>query len=142
MDSTRQFFIRVADENCVGCNRCIRACPIETANIAFEDEKGKIRVRLDNSQCIHCGACIDACDHSARVINDDTERFFADLEQGLPVAVMLAPAVRSNLPEWRRLITWLKRLGAVSVYDVSLGADICIWAHLRYLENNPRPIIT
>ena len=142
MNPAEHCYIHMEEEKCVGCNRCIRVCPIETANIAFEDESGNIRVRLDQSQCIYCGACIGVCDHGARVIDDDTERFFADLARGVPISVMAAPSIQTNIPEWKRLFAWLRRLGVAHIYDVSLGADICIWAHLRLLEKDPRPIIT
>jgi len=142
MSPSEHFYIHMEAERCVGCNRCIRVCPMETANIASKDADGNIRVSLDPSQCIYCGACIGVCDHSARRIDDDTERFFTDLARGEPISVMTAPSVQTNIPEWKRLFTWLKHLGVPNIYDVSLGADICIWAHLRLLEKEPRPIIT
>ena len=63
---------------CVGCNRCIRFCPVEGANIAYS-EGDEIKVKIDNNQCIACGACIDACQHGSRDYFDDTERFWSDL---------------------------------------------------------------
>ena len=133
--------IQSLDENCVGCNRCIRVCPTETANIAYRDEHGNTKVRLDPSQCILCGVCVDVCRHDARHIVDDTDRFFADLANGIPISVMAAPSMQNTIPEYRRIFTWLRRLGVSAVYDVSLGGDICVWAHLRHLEGKPGPII-
>ena len=136
------FFIRTDESKCVGCNRCMRVCPVETANIAHHNADGEINVHLDTSQCIVCGACIGVCDHGARHIQDDTERFFADLASGKPLSVITAPAIKTNIPQWKQLFTWLRTLGVTCIYDVSLGADICIWAHLRLLEKEKRPIIT
>lgn len=31
---------------------------------------------------------------------------------------------------------WLRYEGVEGVYDVAFGADICTWAHLRYIEKN------
>ena len=135
-------YIRLEENKCIGCNHCIRVCPIETANIAYQDASANIKVRIDPTQCILCGSCVDACEHAARHIIDDTERFFQDLEAGVPIALMAAPTVMTNIPEWKRLFTWLRRCGVTLIYDVSLGADICIWAHLRLLERTPKPIIT
>lgn len=127
---------------CVGCNRCIRVCPVETANIAYQDEHGGTKVVLDSTQCILCGACIKVCEHDARHIGDDTERFFEDLENGVPISVMAAPSMQITVPEWKNIFSWLRTLGVQSIYDVSLGADICVWAHLRTIEKEQKPIIT
>ena len=119
---------------CTGCNRCVRECPMETANITYQDEDGVIKVTIDQDKCISCGWCVAACQHDARYYDDDTERFFDDLKSGKPVSIMTAPSIRTNIPEYRRLFTYLKSLGVRKIYDVSLGADICIWAYVRYHE--------
>ena len=135
--------IKTHNDLCTGCNRCVRECPMETANVTYLDESGNIKVKIDYDKCIVCGRCIWACKHDARYYEDDTERFFDDLSKGVPISLMVAPAVRTNIPVYKRLFTYLKRLGVNKIYDVSLGADISIWAHVRYLEkNNFAPMIT
>ena len=129
-------------EKCVGCNRCIRVCPVEEANVAYV-ENGSVKVRVDNTKCIACGACLQACRHDSRMYEDDTERFFADLSKGTPISLFCAPASRSNLENWDRVLALLHQMGVRKIYDVSLGADICIWAYIRYIQkNNPPPLIT
>ena len=142
MNAPKSAYILLEEDKCIGCNRCIRACPIETANIAYQDKNENIKVRVDPTQCILCGICVAACDHAARDFTDDTERFFKDLEAGVPISVMAAPAIQTNIPQWKRLFTWLRRRGVTVIYDVSLGADLCIWATLRLLEKERRPIVT
>ena len=141
-DLFEDFPIHADSDNCVGCNRCMRACPIETANIAYQATPDQIKVRIDPEQCVLCGACVDVCEHDARHIYDDTERFFKDLKAGKKISVIAAPAIRTNIPQWACLLTWLRGQGVCSIYDVSLGADLCVWAHLRHLEDSPGPIIT
>jgi len=124
-------------EKCVGCNRCIRVCPMEEVNIA-EKTGNAFAVHIDRNKCVSCGACVKACPHGARTFEDDTERFFMDLHNGVRVAMIAAPALKTNFDNWQRMLTWLKELGVTKVYDVSLGADICTWAHIRYIQQNPR----
>ena len=130
-------------ELCVGCNRCVRNCPVETANVVTQDNDGKIKVDIAADKCIACGECIEVCQHGARSYTDDLERFLDDLRCGKRISVMIAPAIRANREELGRLIAWLRTLGVVKVHDVSFGADLCIWAHIRYLQKfGNKPIIT
>ncbi|HQL34138.1 MAG TPA: 4Fe-4S binding protein, partial [Treponemataceae bacterium] len=69
------------EEKCVGCNKCIRNCPVLGANISYVKD-GVTRVRVDQEKCIRCGACLDACSHKARDYTDDTEDFINDLKRG------------------------------------------------------------
>jgi len=129
-------------ENCVGCNRCVRDCPIQEANIAGEVD-GKKVIKIDNSKCITCGMCLSTCSHGARHYEDDTERFFDDLQNGVPISLFAAPAAKTNFDDWGRMFSWLRTIGIKKIYDVSLGADICTWAHIRYIQKNgPKPIIS
>lgn len=68
--------INVDVDKCVGCNACVRACPVGDANIAHMDESGQLKITIDDEKCIKCGACIKACSHDARTYEDDTQRFW------------------------------------------------------------------
>jgi formate hydrogenlyase subunit 6/NADH:ubiquinone oxidoreductase subunit I len=87
------------DDNCIGCNKCINACPAMGACMSVEDDEGKIRrIEVNPDYCVSCGACIDACKHDARKFMDDTERFFADLKKGEKISLLIAPAFLANYP--------------------------------------------
>jgi len=115
---------------------------MEEANVSYLDENGNTKVMIDHDKCISCGMCVSACKHDARRFDDDTKRFFADIAKGIPISIIAAPALKSNMRDYKKLFTLLKRLGVNHIYDASLGADICIWAHVRHLKENPAPIIT
>lgn len=130
--------IQVDKEKCVGCNACVRACPVSDANIAKKDENGKLRILIDDAKCIKCGACIRACSHDSRSFEDDIEQFIADLEKGEDIAVIAAPSIKIAFDgRWRHALQWLRNHGIEKIYDVSYGADICTWAHVRYLNQHP-----
>jgi len=106
-------------------------------------EDNRIKVVVNGDRCIACGACIKACHHGVRGYDDDTERFLDDLRNGESISLFAAPANRINGENAGRLLTWLRSLGVRKVYDVSLGADICTWAHIRYIEKEkPKSVIT
>jgi len=113
------------------------------ANITTQNENGEIKVGLDAVKCILCGRCIEACKHDARYYTDDTQSFFDDLKNGEKISIIVAPSIKTNIPNYKRLFTALRRLGVNLIYDVSMGADICIWAHLKHIEENEAvPLIT
>lgn len=123
----------LTNDDCTGCNKCVRACPLLTANIATEI--GKVVVNSD--ACIACGACFDACPHQARTYYDDTERFFTDLSKGKKISVILAPAFLANYPrEYQKILGYLKKKGVNHICSVSFGADITTWGYLKYITEN------
>ncbi len=121
------------NDMCMGCNKCVRECPVLVANTASQD--GNVRVNPDN--CIACGACFDACTHGARDYVDDTKDFFADLAAGKKISVIVAPAFLANYPkEYKKILGYLKEKGVNHIYSVSFGADITTWAYLKYITEN------
>lgn len=130
--------IGLKEEKCVGCNACVKVCPAGDVNIAHTDAEGNLRIQIDNGKCIKCGACIKACSHDARYFEDDIDQFLKDLQEGKEVAVLAAPAIKIAFDgNWRHVLQWLRNKGVKAIYDTSFGADICTWAHLRYLEQHP-----
>jgi len=129
--------IYTTPENCVGCNSCIRGCPIATANVSELQEDGTAKIHINYEDCIHCGHCIDMCKHDAREYRDDVEVFFDDLRKGKRMSLVVAPAVRTNfMGTYKRLFGYLKSMGVNKIYDTSFGAEITTWAYLKKITEN------
>ena len=124
------------NEDCIGCNRCISVCPVLQANHAVTEGTGNV-VKVDGDSCVHCGACMDICQHKARDYQDDTDRFFADLARGERISLLLAPAFIANYPEqYRKVLGYLKSIGANHIISISFGADITTWAYLNWITKH------
>lgn len=124
------------NDNCTGCNKCVRDCPVLIANVATDAGK----VTVDSEKCIACGACFDACEHNAREYQDDTKSFFTALEAGKKISVILAPAFLANYPhEYKKVLGYLKEKGVNHIYSVSFGADITTWGYLKYITEHQFP---
>lgn len=121
------------NEECVGCNHCISACPVFEANYSLTKD-GKDLIYVNGDACIQCGACIDACHHHARDFRDDTEQFLEDLKNGELISLLVAPAFIANYPgQYGKVLGYLKNLGARHIISVSFGADITTWGYLNYI---------
>ncbi|MCH5193100.1 MAG: 4Fe-4S dicluster domain-containing protein [Oscillospiraceae bacterium] len=124
--------VHVLENKCIGCNSCIRTCPVPNAN--YRD--GDI-VKCNTEQCIKCGECIKTCTHGARYYDDDLETVL-QLMKSQRVSFVVAPAIRTAMDgKWRHVLKWLKDAGAHEIYDGAFGADICTYMHIKYLESHP-----
>ncbi|MBR1749742.1 MAG: 4Fe-4S binding protein [Ruminococcus sp.] len=125
--------IVVKPEKCVGCNSCVRTCPAPEANITKMLDDGRFVTTVNPEKCIACGECVRNCTHGARDYIDDTETCMARLSRE-KIIVLATPAIKTVFPtKWKGILDYFRSKGAL-IYDVSLGADICTWAHLRAIE--------
>lgn len=124
--------VHVRKEKCIGCNACIRTCPVPNAN----RYDGSV-VQVNHDECIQCGECIRGCVHGARYYDDDIKEFLG-IVKTRSVSLIVAPAIKSAMDgKWRHVLQWLKDNGVHEIYDGSFGADICTYMHVEYLKRNP-----
>lgn len=124
--------VHVREDKCIGCNACIRTCPVPNAN----RYDGNV-VHVNPQECIQCGECIRGCKHGARYYDDDLETLM-ELIKTKSVSLIVAPAIKSAMDgKWRHVLQWLKEYGVHEIYDGSFGADICTYMHIEYLKQNP-----
>ena len=124
------------NENCNGCNKCLSVCPIDGANVLEKCDDGSIIV-VNQDKCINCGKCIGVCDMGAREYKDDTQDFLEALEAGEEISVVIDPVFAMDYPyKYKRILGFLKKLGANKFYDASQGGDITTWAYVKYIKQN------
>ena len=140
MDNTGSLIpvIKIDEKKCINCYACISACPVKYCM----DGSGET-LTINNNLCIGCGSCIHACTHKARMLIDDTDRFFADLQKGEKMIAIAAPAVASVFPgSYLRVNGYLKSLGLEAIFDVSFGAELTVVSYVNYIkEKKPRMVI-
>lgn len=111
----------------------MRVCPVKDACTVKITPEGKTVVGINSEKCINCGQCIQACTHNARDYVDDYEDFIEDMytKKG-QVSLLVDPSVKVAFKDvWQDVLRWFYTQGIRKIYDVSFGAEICTWAHLR-----------
>ncbi len=127
----------VTNDKCVACNHCVHVCPAVGANVSANDEH-RISVDVSDKNCIHCGACVRECIHGAREYNDSLDELFLDLSRKAQVSVIVDPAfvVAYGMEYARHIFGYLKSIGIRNIYDGSIGGDISMFCHTKYLHDN------
>lgn len=127
-------------DKCIRCGRCLKECKFN-AIVRLErpcrkacgmdciHSDGLGRADIDYSKCTSCGQCMVSCPFGA--ISDKSQIFqtIQAVKSDTPVYVALAPAFvgqfgPEGVPE--RMRRAFQRLGFADVYEVAIGADLCV----------------
>jgi len=128
----------VIEDNCIECHQCIAVCPVKYCNDASNNH-----VSVNSDLCIGCGSCVKACEQDARVYDDDFEQFYSDVQQGVKILAIVAPAIASNYPDqYLNFNGFLKDIGIDAIFDVSFGAELTVKSYVEHIkQNKPSSVI-
>ena len=116
----RQLVFTLKDR-CRVCFTCVRECPVKAIKII----NGQAEVI--NDRCIGCGNCVKVCSQGAKIPLRSVDSVFELLKSENTIAACIAPSFPAEfeeIPDHRKLVGMLRKLGFDYVTEVSFGADI------------------
>ena len=131
---------QIDQSRCIRCAKCVSECqfhaiihqkrPCKThcgVDCIGTDEHG--RAHIDYSKCTSCGQCLANCPFGAIADKSQIFQTIMAIKSDVPVYVALAPAFVGQfgpdaIPE--KMEAAFKRLGFAGVYEVAIGADLCV----------------
>ncbi len=144
IDDVSPYIVR--DNNkCIMCRRCTAACNnVQTVGAIGEIARGyKVHIgsafekSLNDSVCVGCGQCVVACPVGALSEKSQIDVVWdAIADPTQKVVFFTAPSIRATLGECfdmpvgtnveGKMVTAIKRLGADSVFNMDVTADLTI----------------
>lgn len=107
-NKTNVFEVRIDQDKCIQCNKCIKACPTFSLD---EESIGRGRVK---ASCTKCGKCVDACPQKALFYHVKGTSFNSKLDRYrlfflypafLVLAIMTGYFVQDSIVKMIKLIT-------------------------------------
>ena len=122
--------ILTIEQNCRRCYTCVRDCPAKAIKIVEE------QASVVAERCVACGNCTVVCSQHAKTYVSGLELTRKFLQEGKPVAALLAPSFPAEFPSAApaQVVSALKDLGFRYVVEVAYGADLVSAAYVEFLK--------
>lgn len=129
--------LKVKEDLCFGCTRCMMICPTGAIRI----NRGKAHVNPD--RCVDCGNCMEVCPVNAIVVEqDDFQKIYRYKYRVAVVPSVMIGQFKEQITE-QQIYSILMELGFTHVYEAEFGSDILHEISGRYPTYSDRsPVIS
>lgn len=65
---TTSFIPKINEDNCTGCGKCVKTCPVEAIEWVSNDDganNNSKKVKINEEICLGCGICVRACSNKS-----------------------------------------------------------------------------
>ena len=134
----REHIIRLRQNNCKDCYKCIRNCPVKAISFANN------RAEIIPDECILCGRCFVVCPQNAKEIRPDVEKVKEAVRAGKRVVASVAPSFIAALDvkDIGDLEKTLKNLGFAQAQETAVGAQYVSRAYEKMMQSGQKAIIS
>jgi ferredoxin len=140
---TTPFLPVVAEADCNGCERCVRACPVEALSaVSANDPRHPRRtvVRVDADRCLGCGVCVPTCRAGALALEERGPRRLTPLNGAHRTVLMAAERGKLQDLVFDNRLLWSHRalaalLGAILRLPPAKRLLATSQVRSRYLES-------
>ncbi|HOK84092.1 MAG TPA: [Fe-Fe] hydrogenase large subunit C-terminal domain-containing protein [Pseudothermotoga sp.] len=122
------------EASCMYCYKCLRNCPIKS--LSFSDG----RTKVIDEECIECGTCILVCPQKAKSYSKHISQF--EQLAGRPFLVSIAPSFFAHYDQPYKVISLLKKIGAIVVQETAVGAELVSNEYLKEFSKDKTVITT
>lgn len=75
--NSSNYISEINEENCIGCNKCVKVCPMDAISLIDSSIEGKKKIAIvDEEMCIGCGVCDRSCNFDALEMVHRDKRVF------------------------------------------------------------------